>query len=203
VPDFNTLAVEVIAGPGAQVWPRVGLPDAAFAHDGTMTKLEVRAITLSHLLPRRGAMLWDIGCGAGSVAIEWMRAAPEARAIGVEPRADRRALASQNALTLGTPALRLVDGTAPGALAGLPPPDAVFFGGGLTEAGFDATRAALRPLGRIVANAVTLESEALLLSLHARLGGSLTRIAIARAEPVGSLTGWRPAMPVTQWVFVP
>lgn len=200
VPDFNTLAVECIAGPGAQLLPRTpGLPDDAFAHDGTMTKAEVRAITLARLMPFRGALLWDIGCGCGSVAVEWMRAAPDARAIGIEPRADRRALAAANALTLGTPALRLVEGTAPDALAGLPPPDAVFIGGGLSEGAFAAAWAALKPRGRLVANAVTLESESLLLSLHARHGGDLTRIAVARAEPVGGLTGWRPAMPVTQW----
>lgn len=200
VPDFNTLAVECIAGPDARILPRTpGLPDEAFAHDGTMTKQEVRAITLARLMPFRGAMLWDIGCGCGSVAVEWMRAAPDARAIGIEPRADRRALAAANALTLGAPALRLIEGTAPDALAGLPTPDAVFIGGGLSEATFAAAWDALKPRGRLVANAVTLESESLLLSLHARHGGDLTRIAVARAEPVGGLTGWRPAMPVTQW----
>lgn len=200
VPEFNTLAVDCIAGPEALVLPRTpGLPDAAFTHDGNITKQEVRAITLARLMPFRGALLWDIGCGCGSVAVEWMRAAPDARAIGIEPRADRRALAAANALALGAPALRLIDGTAPDALAGLPPPDAVFIGGGLSEATFAAAWAALRPRGRLVANAVTLESESLLLSLHARHGGDLARIAVARAEPVGGLTGWRPAMPVTQW----
>jgi precorrin-6Y C5,15-methyltransferase (decarboxylating) len=203
VPEFNTLAVQVIAGPAPLILPRIpGLPDTAFAHDGTMTKQEVRAITLARLMPLRGAMLWDVGCGCGSVAVEWMRAAPEARAIGIEPRADRRALAAVNALALGTPALRLVAGTAPAALADLPRPDAVFFGGGLTEAGVGAAIAALPPFGRLVANAVTLETEGVLLALHARLGGDLTRLSVARAEPVGGLTGWRPAMPVTQWAWM-
>jgi precorrin-6B C5,15-methyltransferase / cobalt-precorrin-6B C5,C15-methyltransferase len=202
VPDFHTLAIAVIAGPGARVLTRApGLPDAMFAHDGTMTKQEVRAITLAALAPRRGALLWDVGCGAGSVAVEWMRAAPGAQAIGIEPRADRRAYAAQNALALGTPDLTLIDGTAPAALAGLPAPDAVFFGGGVTAEAVAIAMTALNPLGRVVANAVTLESEAVLLHLHATHGGSLTRIAISRAEPVGGLTGWRPLMPVTQWVW--
>ncbi|MEE3098227.1 MAG: cobalamin biosynthesis bifunctional protein CbiET, partial [Pseudomonadota bacterium] len=129
----------------------------------------------------------------------WMRAARGARAVGIEPRADRRALAAANARRLGTPGLEIREGTAPGALAGLPAPDAVFLGGGLSEAAVDAARAALRPRGRLVANAVTLESEALLLALHARHGGELTRISISRAAPVGGRTGWRPAMDVTQW----
>jgi precorrin-6Y C5,15-methyltransferase (decarboxylating) len=200
VPAFNTLAVTCIAGPGAQVLGRgPGLPDSAFEGDGTMTKREVRAVTLARLMPMRGALLWDIGAGCGSVGIEWMRAAPEARAIAIEPRADRRAHAAANALALGTPALRLVAGEAPGALAGLPPPDAVFVGGGLDEAVFAAAWAALGPLGRFVANAVTLESEATILRLRARFGGDLVRLSVARAEAVGGLTGWRPMMPVTQW----
>jgi len=131
-----------------------------------------------------------------------MRAARYARAVGIEPRADRRAMAAANALALGTPQLRLIAGEAPAALAGLDAPDAIFIGGGLSEAVFDAAWAALRPLGRLVANAVTLESEAVLIGLHARHGGALVRIQIARAEPVGRLTGWRPLMPVTQWALV-
>lgn len=204
VPEFTTLAVACVAGPGARVLPRVpGLPDAAFAHDGTMTKREVRAATLARLMPFRGALLWDIGTGAGSVAIEWMRAAPEALAIGIEPKAERRALAAANAAALGTPRLDLVAGEAPAALAGLPAPDAVFFGGGLSEAAVDAARAALKPFGRLVANAVTVESEALLARLHAVHGGELTRISVARAEPVGPHRGFRPLMAVTQWSLGP
>ncbi|NCO87660.1 MAG: precorrin-6y C5,15-methyltransferase (decarboxylating) subunit CbiE [Rhodobacterales bacterium] len=203
VPAFNTLAVECIAAPDAALQPRVpGLDDLLFRSDGTMTKQEVRAATLARLMPMRGALLWDIGTGCGSVAIEWMRAARYARAVGIEPRADRRAMAAANALALGTPQLRLIAGEAPAALAGLDAPDAIFIGGGLSEAVFDAAWAALRPLGRLVANAVTLESEAVLIGLHARHGGALVRIQIARAEPVGRLTGWRPLMPVTQWALV-
>jgi len=203
VPAFNTLAVACIAAPDAALLPRVpGLADALFQSDGTMTKQEIRAATLAKLMPMRGALLWDIGCGSGSVAIEWMRAARYARAIGIEPRADRRAMAGANAMALGAPKLELVDGMVPDALGGLPAPDAIFIGGGLSRPTFDAAWAALRPLGRLVANAVTLESEAELMALHAEFGGELVRISVCRAEPVGRLTGWRPSMPVTQWSLV-
>jgi precorrin-6Y C5,15-methyltransferase (decarboxylating) len=131
-----------------------------------------------------------------------MRAARDARAIGIEPRADRRAFAAANAKALGAPALRLVEGAAPDALRGLPAPDAVFVGGGLSGDVFAAAWAALRPLGRFVANAVTLESEALLIGLQTSHGGDLARITVQLAEPVGSRRGWRPAMPVTQWSLV-
>jgi len=203
VPAFNTLAVDCAAAPDAALLPRVpGLADAHFEYDGTMTKRELRAPTLAKLMPMRGALLWDIGCGCGSVAVEWMRAAPEARAIGIEPRAGRRAMAATNALALGTPRLELIEGRAPEALEGLAAPDAVFIGGGLSEAVFDAAWGALRPLGRMVCNAVTLESEAVLLALYQRHGGDLVKLQVNRAEPVGGLTGWRPLMPVTQWSLV-
>ena len=203
VPAFNTLAVECRAAPDAALQPRVpGLADDLFRSDGTMTKREVRAATLAKLMPMRGALLWDVGTGSGSVAIEWMRAARSARAIGIEPRADRRAMAAENALALGAPRLELRAGEAPEALAGLPAPDAVFLGGGLSEAAFAAAFAALKPLGRLVANAVTLESELILTTLHARQGGDLVRLSVERAEPVGQFRGWRPAMAVTQWSLV-
>lgn len=203
VPAFNTLAVECRAAPDAALLPRVpGLDDGLFRSDGTMTKQEVRAATVAKLMPMRGALLWDIGTGCGSVAIEWMRAAHYARAIGIEPRADRRAMAAENALSLGAPRLELRDGTAPEELEFLPAPDAVFIGGGLSQEVFDACWRALRPLGRLVANAVTLESEALLLALYKAHGGQLSKISVHRAEPVGGLTGWRPMMPVTQWSLV-
>jgi len=203
VPAFNTLAVDCVAAPDAALLPRVpGLSDDLFIHDGTMTKQEVRAITVAKLMPMRGAHLWDIGTGCGSVAVEWMRAARYAQATGIEPRADRRAMAADNALALGTPKLELIVGEAPDALTGLAPPDAVFIGGGLSVPVFDAVWAALRPLGRLVANAVTLESEAVLLALHKEHGGQLVKLAVQRAEPVGRLTGWRPLMPVTQWSLI-
>ena len=202
VPDFNSMAVECIAGEGAQVLPLMGLPDDAFASDGTMTKQEVRAITLAKLMPMRGAVLWDIGCGSGSVAIEWMRGARDAVAFGVEPRADRIALATQNALALGAPRLTVIEGRAPESLVGLPTPDAVFVGGGLTQETFEIAWDALSNYGRFVANAVTLETEAVLRDLHSKFGGQLIRLSVERAEPVGRLTGWRPAMTVTQWSIV-
>ncbi|WP_439142027.1 precorrin-6y C5,15-methyltransferase (decarboxylating) subunit CbiE [Planktotalea sp.] len=203
VPAFNTMAVECIAAPDAALLPRVpGLSDDLFQSDGTMTKQEVRAATLAKLMPMRGALLWDIGTGCGSVAVEWMRAARYARAIGIEPRADRRAMAAANALALGAPKLELIDGKVPEALSGLDAPDAVFIGGGLSAETFEAAWTALRPLGRLVANAVTLESEAVLIGLHKKHGGQLVKLQVNRAEPVGALTGWRPLMPVTQWSLI-
>ena len=203
VPAFNTLCIDCVAAPDAALLPRVpGLADALFQSDGTMTKQEVRAATVAKLMPMRGALLWDIGTGCGSVAIEWMRAARYARAIGIEPRADRRAMAAANALALGTPKLELIDGTVPAALTGLHAPDAIFIGGGLSRATFDAAWDALRPLGRMVVNAVTLESEVELFALYRAFGGDLVKLQVNRAEPVGRLTGWRPSMPVTQWSLV-
>ena len=202
-PDFHTLAVECRVSPGAQpLMPGAGLADDWFEHDGKMTKAEVRAVTLAALRPTRGALLWDIGLGAGSVAIEWMRAARDAEAIGLEPLAARREMARRNADRLGAARRDIRDARAPDGLTDLPRPDAVFIGGGLSEATLAASRAALRPNGRLVANAVTLESEALLLAAHAQHGGRLGRLSVARAAPVGPYHGWRDLMPVTQWVFV-
>ncbi|WP_380054781.1 precorrin-6y C5,15-methyltransferase (decarboxylating) subunit CbiE [Falsihalocynthiibacter sp. SS001] len=207
VPAFNTLAVECIAAPNAALLPRVpGLADELFEHDGTMTKQEVRAATLAKLMPMRGALLWDIGTGCGSVAVEWMRGARYARAIGIEPRPDRRAMAAANALALGVPKLELIDGRVPEALTDLPAPDAVFIGGGLSRQTFDAAWSALRPLGRLVANAVTLESEAELVALHKEFGGQLVKLSVHRVTPLGPVDaghlGWKPLMPVTQLSLV-
>lgn len=201
--DFHTIALEITARPGTRWHARIpGLPDHAFRHDGKMTKQEIRALTLSQLQPCPGALLWDIGSGCGSVAIEWLRAAQRTRAIGLEPHADRRLMAAENALALGVPHLDLKATSAPHGLDGLPDPDAIFIGGGLGEAGIvDACLNRLRPGGRLVANAVTLESEAMLLSNFQSHGGTLTRLSVQRASPVGTMTGWRPAMPVTQWSF--
>ena len=167
-----------------------------------MTKRDIRAATVAKLMPMRGALLWDIGTGCGSVAIEWMRAARYARALGIEPRADRRAMAAQNALALGAPRLSLIDGKVPESLTDLEAPDAVFIGGGLSRTTFQAAWSALRPLGRVVANAVTLESEAELIALHREFGGDLVKLQTYRADPVGTRTGWRPSMPVTQWSLI-
>jgi precorrin-6Y C5,15-methyltransferase (decarboxylating) len=200
---LNVMALEVAAGPRAQPLPRApGLDDALFENDGQLTKREVRAVTLSALRPYPGALLWDVGAGAGSIGIEWMLAHPSCRAIGIEARADRAARITANARALGVPGLRVVVGEAPGAFEGLPAPDALFLGGGANDPGvFEAALAALKPGGIFVANAVTLETEALLLARHAALGGEMLRIGISRAVAVANMTGWRPAMPITQWVW--
>jgi precorrin-6Y C5,15-methyltransferase (decarboxylating) len=203
VPDLNTLAVTCIAGPDANWLPRTaGLLDAAFEHDGKMTKREMRALTIARLMPHPGALLWDVGAGCGSVSVEWLRAAPHSRAIALEPIAERRAMAARNAAAFGVPHLEILDARAPEALAGLPAPDAVFIGGGLAAETIATAIAAVKPGGRLVANAVTLDSEAVLLATHARHGGDLVRLAIDRAAPVGRYHAWRPAMPVTQWAWV-
>jgi precorrin-6Y C5,15-methyltransferase (decarboxylating) len=197
---LNVLAIEVAAAPGAAVVPLAGLDDALFEHDGQITKREMRAVTLAALAPRRGERLWDVGAGSGSVAIEWMLRHPSLRAVAVEARADRAARIRRNADALGTPGLVVREGAAPAALDGLPPPDVIFLGGGGTDAGvLDAVAAALPAGGRLVANAVTLAMQARLMETAARFGGSLVTLSVARAEPVGSMTAWRPALPVVQW----
>ncbi len=203
IDSLNTIAIEVEAAPNARTIARAaGLADDLFEHDGQMTKREVRAITLSSLAPRRGQLLWDIGAGAGSVAIEWMLADTSMRAIAIEQRAERAARIRRNAAALGVPGLEIVEGAAPTALAGLAEPDAIFVGGGASEHGvLDIAIEALRSGGRLAVNAVTLATEALLIDRQAVLGGELVRIAIARAGAVGEKSGWRPAMPVTQWVW--
>ncbi|MGE5261363.1 MAG: precorrin-6y C5,15-methyltransferase (decarboxylating) subunit CbiE [Actinomycetota bacterium] len=200
---LNTVAIEVEAGPAARIIPfSSGLNDELFEHDGQITKREIRAVTLSALAPTRGQLLWDIGAGSGSVAVEWMLSHPSMRAIAIETRADRAARIARNAAALGVPELEVIQGHAPEALAGLAAPDAIFIGGGASEPGvIDAAIGALRPGGRLVANAVTLETEAALIARHAELGGQLTRIAISRADAVGGKTAWRAAMPVTQFVW--
>ena len=194
---------------GARLHLGAGLPDSAYETDGQLTKWEVRALTLAALAPAPGELLWDIGGGTGTIGIEWMRAHRSCRAIAVERREDRAARIERNAAALGVPGLRVVRGAAPHALAGLVSapgsndagaPDAIFVGGGLGVDGvFEECWRALRPGGRFVANTVTLESEALLVDLHARLGGRLVRLEVSRAEPIGGYTGWVPARPVTQW----
>src|SRR5262245_30544598 len=199
---LNTVAIEVVAVPGARVLPwACGLADTLFEHDGQLTKREIRAVTLSALAPRRGEMLWAIGAGAGSVAIEWMLADPSLQAIAIEARADRAGRIRRNAAAFGVPGLSVVEGAAPGALANLARPDAVFVGGGASETVLEAAIAALPPCGRLVVNAVTLATEALLLARHAAHGGDLIRLAVSRADAVGGKTGWRPALPVTQWAW--
>ena len=203
VAALNVVALEVEAAPGGRILACApGLPDALYEHDGQITKREIRAVTLSSLSPRRGELLWDIGAGAGSVAIEWLLADPSLRAIAIEMNADRAARIRRNAAAFGVPTLEVVEGSAPEALAGLEPPHAIFVGGGAAQPGLlDAAIAALRSGGRLVVNAVTLDTEALLLARHAALGGELVRIALSRADRVGGRSAWRPAMPVTQWAW--
>ncbi|MBZ9842916.1 precorrin-6y C5,15-methyltransferase (decarboxylating) subunit CbiE [Mesorhizobium sp. CA5] len=204
VNPLNVLAIEIESTPDARVLPlTVGLADHLFEHDGQITKREIRAITLSALAPRRGELLWDIGAGSGSIGIEWMLAHSSLRAIAIEANAERAARIARNAAHCGVPGLVVIEGAAPKALAKLETPDAIFIGGGGSDAGvLEKAIKALRPGGRLVANAVTLEMEALLLDQHNRRGGDLTRIALSRAAPVGSMQAWRPAMPVTQWSWV-
>jgi precorrin-6Y C5,15-methyltransferase (decarboxylating) len=201
---LNICAVEVEAGEGARVLPLApGLDDSLFEHDGQITKREARALTLSALSPLKGELLWDIGAGSGSIGIEWMLRHPAMRAIAIEAHPERAARIRRNAAAFGVPGLVTVEGQAPSALSGLPTPDAIFIGGGGSEPGvMDTAIAALRAGGTLVANSVTLEMDAVLLAEHAKRGGSLTRIELSRASPVGAMTGWRPAMPLTQWRWV-
>lgn len=192
------VAVEV-AGEGAVVPCASGIPDGFFDTDGQITKRPVRALALSALAPRPGEVLWDIGGGSGSIAVEWCLSHPATRATSIEPRADRAARIRANAARFGLDRLRVVEGSAPAALDGLEAPQAVFVGGGLSEDLLHALEARLAPGTRIVAHAVTLESEALLIAAAARLGGDLLRIELAEAAPLGTRTGWTPARPVVQW----
>ena len=200
VADLNTLAIECVAGPGAPLMPRTpGLADELYEHDGQLTKREVRAMTLAALGPVPGQLLWDIGAGCGSIGIEWMRTHPHCRAVAIEPDAGRVAMIAANAAALGTPGLEVVTGRAVPALEGLARPHAVFVGGGITEPGLlERCWSALASGGRLVANVVSVEGEAVLDRWHRSHGGSLTRIAITRCEPLGRYRGWRPLMPVTQ-----
>ncbi|WP_323118230.1 precorrin-6y C5,15-methyltransferase (decarboxylating) subunit CbiE [Burkholderia alba] len=196
---LNLIALDCRAGDDA---PRLaltpGLPDDAYRHDGQLTKRDMRALTLGRLAPAPGELLWDVGAGSGSIGIEWMRAHPSCRAIAVEAHPDRQQCIAHNRDALGVPALQLVAGRAPDALAGLAEPDAVFIGGGVTRAGvLDACWSALKPGGRLVANAVTLQGEAALADWRERHGGTLTRVALADAQPLGGFDTWRQALPVT------
>jgi precorrin-6Y C5,15-methyltransferase (decarboxylating) len=198
---LNTLAIHCKPGHSAKIWSRVaGLPDEAFVHDGQITKREVRAATLAALAPAPDQLLWDIGAGCGSVAIEWMRSTRGCEAIAIEQDADRINMIAANADQLGAPRLKIVAGEAPEALKGLPQPHAMFVGGGVGVPGlFEAAWQALRPGGRLVANVVSLEGEMHLYDLQEKHGGELLRIAISRLEPVGKYRALKPKMPVVQW----
>ena len=199
IADLNLIAIECIADPDTPRLSRLaGLPDSAFRHDGQLTKRDVRAITLARLAPVPGELLWDVGAGSGSIGIEWMRAHPGCRALAIEADEGRQLLIEYNRDALGVPGLQLVRGSAPQALTGLERPDAIFIGGGVTREGvLDTCWAGLKPGGRLIANAVTLQSEMTLMAWREQHGGELTRIHIAQAQPLGDFDTWRQALPIT------
>ncbi|MFZ5845749.1 MAG: precorrin-6y C5,15-methyltransferase (decarboxylating) subunit CbiE [Actinomycetota bacterium] len=200
LPRLNIVAIDCV-GPRLGGWV-AGLPDDAFEHDGQLTKRDLRASALARLAPTPREHLWDVGAGAGSVGIEWMRAHPSCTTTAVEADADRAARIRRNATSLGVPGLEVVRGQAPGALGELRAPDAIFVGGGATRDGvIDACLAALRPGGRLVVHGVTLETETLLGRLYREHGGELSRIAVETTAPIGSFTGWTPSRVVTQWAL--
>lgn len=201
IADLNLIALELAADEAAAVLPyRASLPDAAFEHDGQLTKQDVRAITLSALAPRAGELLWDVGAGAGSIGIEWMSSHPASRAIAIEENPERCARIRRNASALGAPRLEVIEASAPEAFSGLQKPNAIFVGGGASEPGvIQGCWNALPTGGRLVINAVALETQARLMDQHAARGGELRRIAIESAVPLGSKHGFRPALPIVQW----
>ena len=195
IDDLNVIAVEYRPD------ERTGgmLPDDVLLHDGQITKQTVRAVTLAALAPRPGELLWDVGSGSGSIAVEWCRAAPSCWAVAFESDALRRDRIAANARTFGVD-IRVL-GEAPESFEGVCP-DVIFVGGGLTRDGLvEECLARLPAGGRIVVNAVTVESEALLMSWYARLGGELRRFQHYQGEALGGFTGWRPQMPITQWLL--
>lgn len=200
---LHAVALECAAEPAAPLLTRTpGLPDECFESDGQLTRREIRAVTLAALAPVPGQLLWDVGAGSGSVAIEWMRTHPPCRAVAIEAQPERAERIRRNALRLGTPALEVVEGRGPAALAGLDRPDAIFVGGGLSAEGMlERCLGALARGGRIVANAVTLEGEATLHAAHRAHGGELVRLELARAEPLGGFSSWKPQRPVVQWAL--
>ncbi|MBE9008749.1 precorrin-6y C5,15-methyltransferase (decarboxylating) subunit CbiE [Pseudanabaenaceae cyanobacterium LEGE 13415] len=201
IADLNTIAITCSSTSLPSRSP--GIPDSIYAHDGQLTKREVRAVTLSTLAPQPGELLWDVGAGCGSIAIEWMRSDRRCRAIAIESNTERLKLIAQNANTLGVPNLKIVAGKAPIALQDLPQPDAIFIGGGLTVPDVVETCwRSLRSGGRLVANAVTVETEAQLFHWQNKLGGELTRIAVQRAEPLGKFLSWKAMAPITQWSVI-
>lgn len=180
-----------------------GLPDIAYHHDGQLTKQEVRAMTLAALAPLPGQLLWDVGAGCGSIGIEWLRTHPRCQALAIEQHPQRLKLIAENATNLGTPNLEIIQGSAPDILGHLPSPDAIFIGGGVHISGMlETCWQALKPGGRLVVNAVTVTSEQVMFNWQQQVGGTLRRIAIQRAEPLGSYQAWRSLAPVTQWQVI-
>jgi precorrin-6Y C5,15-methyltransferase (decarboxylating) len=204
IADLNIVGVECIADSDAHWHSAVaGLPDDAYIHDGQLTKSVVRAATLSALRPFPGGLLWDVGAGCGSIGIEWMRAAPNTKAIAIEPNPKRLKMIAANAAILGVPNLKVISGKAPVGLMELTMPDAIFIGGGFTQDNvFETCWQALSERGVLVVNAVTLESETRLFELHQKFGGTLTRTSVEQVAPMGSFRGWQQAKPVTQWQVI-
>ena len=199
-PALNVIAIEIV-GNGLASWAP-GLPDDAFENDGQLTKRDLRASALARLMPAPGQLLWDVGAGAGSVGIEWMRAHPTCRTIAIESDPERAARIARNAHSLGVPDIQVVEGRAPSALAGLEAPDAIFIGGGATREGvLETCLSSIKPGGRLVVHGVTLETETLLAKAYADHGGELIRISVEMAAAVGTFTGWTPGRTVTQWVW--
>ncbi len=205
VRDLNVVAVHCHPSPGATIWPEApGLPEAAFRHDGKITKREVRAATLAKLMPMPGQVLWDVGAGSAAVAIEWLRQAPDGRAVAIEADARRWSDIVANAADLGVPHLQLVKDRAPAAFDDIDgAPDAVFVGGGISQGGLpEACLDRLKPGGRLVANGVTTQAQQVLMRLQGAHGGDLTKISVARSDAVGRLTAMRPLMDVLQWSVI-
>ncbi|OBH92195.1 bifunctional cobalt-precorrin-7 (C(5))-methyltransferase/cobalt-precorrin-6B (C(15))-methyltransferase [Mycobacterium sp. E2733] len=195
VDDLNVIAIRYL--PDERLSP---LPDDAFVHDGQITKHGIRAVTLAALAPRPGELLWDVGAGSGSIGVEWCLSWSGCSAVAFERDERRRRNIGYNAVAFGIDFD--VRGDAPKAFGGLEPPAAIFIGGGLTQPGLlDACLDHLPAGGRLVVNAVTAESEALLAQSYSRLGGHLRRFQHYQGEPLGGFTGWRPQMPVTQWAM--
>lgn len=201
---LNTIAVECIADKGIVGLSKFpGLPDDIFHHDGQLTKREIRAVTLSSLAPNPGELLWDVGAGCGSISIEWMRSDRRSRAIAIEQNSTRLNYIADNAAALGTPNLQIIAGKSIEIVPTLPPPNAIFIGGGVTTPEIlESCWHALLPGGRMVVNVVTLEGEQRLYQWYENVGGNFSRIAIQRAEPIGKFLGWKAMSPVTQWVGV-
>jgi precorrin-6Y C5,15-methyltransferase (decarboxylating) len=196
-PDLNVVCVECVGPPTGSLV--AGLPDGWFDHDGQLTKREVRASVLAHLMPRPGELLWDVGAGAGSVAIEWLRAHPTCQAVALERDVARAKRIQTNARQLGVPALDVVLGEAPGDLDRLPAPQAIFIGGGATSATVQRCWERLPVGGRMVVHAVTYETEMIMAQAWRDHGGALTRIAVEQLEPIGRYNGWKPARAIVQW----
>ena len=186
----------------ASIGLATGREDALFAHDGQITKRPIRALALSALAPRAGEVLWDLGSGSGSVAIEWLLTHPANRAFGVERDPARAERARRNAAEFGLGGFTVIEGDSLSRLHDLPPPDAVFVGGGLGAELLEALWPRL-PIGcRLVAHGVTLETEGLLAFAHAQYGGQLLRLELAEAAPLGTKRGWKSSYPVVQWRVV-